>query len=310
MNRKSYSYHMLGLNILSEIELMCAVGTLEEYDVRIIYDTVDIECNQYQQYSNYFAINDNEFVCDIRDVAKYKITGGNLIQIDLYDKADMELVKVYLLGTCMGVLLLQKGMIAIHGSTIVVNNQAIIITGQCGAGKSTLSTALRLKGYPILSDDISPLTMVESGKVMSVPAFPNQRICHDTAIKLGIDTSKLERACSEDFKYNLDISKEFMNHPVELFGIIQIVPEIMEDVVLTELTKYEKVELIKSNIYCNEFYSRMNYRPSYFKSIIDLANNIHTYRLLRPEGEFTVERQMELIIDVIARYGTGGKHEN
>jgi hypothetical protein len=211
-------------------------STSENYDVKIILNKLDIDTNNGQEYKTFYALNEIEFVCDIRHVAKFKITGGCLIQIDPYEQADMELVTVYLLGTCMGVLLVQKEIVALHGSTIVINNQAVIITGRCGAGKSTLSTALRLKGYAILSDDISPVITLENGTIMSAPAFPRQRICHDTAVKLGIDTGNLEKACSEDLKYNIDISDKFLTHPVELFGIIQVIPGDVEEAVLTELT--------------------------------------------------------------------------
>lgn len=298
---KSYSYYMMGMNIFSEIELPGIVRHAEHFDVNIILNKVDMGSHVIQEEKNYYFMKENEFVCDINNTAKFKITGGNLIQIELYEQADMELVTVYLLGTCMGVLLLQKGMVAMHGSTIVIDQQAIIITGQCGAGKSTLSTALRLRGYPLLSDDISPIMIPDCGTIMSAPAFPKQRICHDTAVMLGIDTKHLDKACSEDFKYSLDIREMFLDHPVELFGIIQVQPGDVEEASLTELTRFEKVELIKSNIFCKEFYSRADFRPSYFKKILDLANNIHTYRLIRPEGKFTVDRQIDLILNEITR---------
>ncbi|NLO09085.1 MAG: hypothetical protein GX129_04355 [Clostridiales bacterium] len=296
---KSYTYYMLGMNIISEIELPGIVSTSLDYDLKIIISKFNMDTEKGKDYKTFYTMNENEFLCDIRNVAKYKISGGSLIEIDPYDQADMELIIVYLLGTCMGVLLVQKEMIALHGSAIVINRQAIIITGQCGAGKTTLSTALRLKGYNILSDDISPVMLLDSGQVMSAPAFPRQRVCHDTAVKLGIDTNFLQRACSEDLKYNIDISAEFLEHPVELFGIIQVIPGDVEDVALTELTGFEKINLIKSNIYCKEFYYRMDFKPSYFKKIINLARKIHAFRLVRPIGEFTVEKQINLLVNVI-----------
>ncbi len=308
VKEKNYKYYMMGMNILSEIELPGAVNTSDNYDVKIIISKFDFNTKNVQEYMTYYVLNETEFVCDIRHVAKFKITGGSLIQIEPYEQADMELVTVYLMGTCMGVLLEQKEMVAIHGSTIVIDKQAIIITGRCGAGKSTLSTALRLRGCNILSDDISPIVMHESGQIMSAPAFPKQRICHDTAVKLGIDTKNLEKACSEDLKYNIDISDQFINHPIELFGIIQVIPSDVEDVVLTELTSFDKIELIKSNIFCKEFYSQVDFRPVYFKKIINIAKKIHTYQLMRPDGKFTVERQIEAIIHEIARITSTGEH--
>ena len=305
---KNDMYYIMGMKILSEIVLPGVSIDTDCYDVKIVYCKFDIVTENVLEFRNYYYLNQTDFVCDIKKVAKFRVTGGCLIQIDLYEQADLELVAVYLLGTCMGALLMQRGMVTLHGSTIVMNGQSVIITGRCGAGKSTLSTALRLRGNSILSDDISPV-IIHDNEVMSVPAYPKQRICEDTAIMMGIDTGILVRACSEDFKYNVDVSKEFVKHPVKLFGIIEIVPEEVEDVTLTELKSSEKLELIRSNIYCKEFYTQVDFQPSYFKKLLEIAGSIHTYRLIRPKGHFTVDRQIEIIMDEIKRITGGGKHE-
>jgi hypothetical protein len=304
---KSYKYYMMGLNILSEIELPGLISTSDTFDVKIILNKFNVIEKDSQENRNYFILKNLDFVCNFINVAKFKITGGNLIQVDLCEQADMELANVYLLGICMGVLLIQKEMVAMHGSSIVIDNQAVIITGRCGAGKSALSAALRLKGYKILSDDISPVMALDSGEIMSAPAFPRQRICHDTAVKLGIDINKLEKACTKDMKYNVDISVEFLKHPIELFGIIQVMPGDVEDVVLTKLNSLEKLELIKSNIFCKELFSQIDFPPSFFKKVINLAKKVHTYQLKRPEGRFTTERQIEVIVEEIARVTNGVK---
>ena len=43
-------------------------------------------------------------------------------------------------------------MVAIHGGVIEIDNKAVIFTGDRGAGKSTLTTALREKGYKFICD--------------------------------------------------------------------------------------------------------------------------------------------------------------
>ncbi|MCR9103374.1 MAG: hypothetical protein NXI25_25725, partial [bacterium] len=45
----------------------------------------------------------------------------------------------------------------LHASTVVRRSQAIMLTGQSGQGKSTLSTLLCSAGYQLLADDITPL---------------------------------------------------------------------------------------------------------------------------------------------------------
>ena len=77
-------------------------------------------------------------------------------------------------------IMLQRDMIAIHGGTIAMNGKGLLITGNRGAGKSTLTSALRLKGYPLVADDVSAMK-----SLMVQPAYPQQKVCEDMMNYLG-----------------------------------------------------------------------------------------------------------------------------
>ena len=68
----------------------------------------------------------------------------------------MQLMKIYVMCSCLGFIMLQRNMVAIHGGGVIeMDNKAVIFTGDRGAGKSTLTTALRRKGYKFISDDVA-----------------------------------------------------------------------------------------------------------------------------------------------------------
>ena len=87
----------------------------------------------------------------IPNIATYCIINGSEIIVEVAEGADMQLMKVYLMCSCLGFIMLQRDMVAIHGGVIEMDDKAVIFTGDRGAGKSTLTTALRRKGYKFIS---------------------------------------------------------------------------------------------------------------------------------------------------------------
>lgn len=69
----------------------------------------------------------------------------------------MEDLSTYFLGPVMGFILRRRGTTALHASSLCVNGQAIVLTGEAGAGKSTTAAALALRGLPVLCEDVAAI---------------------------------------------------------------------------------------------------------------------------------------------------------
>lgn len=61
----------------------------------------------------------------------------------------------FILGWCIAFLLQLRGFSAIHSSAIEMGEQAVLISGGSGAGKSTTALSLIHAGYRYLADDIA-----------------------------------------------------------------------------------------------------------------------------------------------------------
>ena len=72
---------------------------------------------------------------------------GNKIIVSPLDEIDEDVIRLYILGTCMGAILMQRKILPLHGSAIAINGKAYAIVGDSGAGKSTLASAFLKKGY-------------------------------------------------------------------------------------------------------------------------------------------------------------------
>ena len=93
----------------------------------------------------------------------------------------------FLLGSAVGALLIQRGMLVLHGNALERDGQAIVCLGHSGAGKSTLAYALMQQGWRLLADDLVAIT--PDGQVL--PGIPRIKLWHDAAKAFGLDLDAL-----------------------------------------------------------------------------------------------------------------------
>lgn len=74
------------------------------------------------------------------------------------DPLVLEDAALYLLGPVIGFMLRLRHITCLHASGIVVDGESFALTGPSGSGKSTLAASFAAEGYPIITDDILPLT--------------------------------------------------------------------------------------------------------------------------------------------------------
>ncbi len=121
---------------------------------------------------SYYQAADGQFLLRVADVAAYYVTNGGQIVVQPDGKESGHLSRLYLLGTAMGVLLMQRGMVPMHGSTVDINGGGVVFTGVSGAGKSTMAAGLRRLGHSLLADDVSAITCDRNGVYWLQPGYP------------------------------------------------------------------------------------------------------------------------------------------
>lgn len=83
----------------------------------------------------------------------------------------IEDVSTYLLGPVLGFVVRRRGILALHASCVCLSGNALILSGSSAAGKSTTAAALALRGLPVLTDDIAPVTE-DQGSLYVEPGYP------------------------------------------------------------------------------------------------------------------------------------------
>ena len=124
----------------------------------------------------------------VESIGRFRISNAEQIAWQRADGSvsDQDL-RTFLLGSAVGALLIQRGMLVLHGNALERDGEAIVCVGHSGAGKSTLAYALMKQGWRLLADDLVAIT--PDGQVL--PGVPRIKLWHDAAKAFGLDPEAL-----------------------------------------------------------------------------------------------------------------------
>ena len=94
--------------------------------------------------------------------------------------ASDELVRVPLLGSVLAVALHHRGILVMHGNTLSIRGQGIILVGTKGQGKSTLSAALVRRGHQMHAEDAASVSTEPDGTRVALRGTRQLRLWGDS----------------------------------------------------------------------------------------------------------------------------------
>src|SRR4051794_3892761 len=153
----TFHYIAFGNRILSKIklpELLPHHGTEYQEDIIIKIEDLKQVWNKKAEQGQFFFIDGNRILFRVPETGIFLIEEGRKIVVSADEQADEGLIRLFILGTCMGAILLQRRFFPLHGSAISINGKAYAFVGDSGVGKSTLASTFINRGYKILSDDL------------------------------------------------------------------------------------------------------------------------------------------------------------
>lgn len=296
MNSK-HLYQAFGLIINSEIELPELPIAFGDFDVTVSLGSAPKSLENPTFIGVRFESKYNEFLLRIEHIATFFVTDGKHIIIDTCDNVDFDEVRLFLLGSAFGALIHQRGLLPFHGSSINFNNSALIFSGHSGAGKSTLAAAFHKKGYPMLSDDVSVITLTDQGIPYVQPGYPQMKLWSDSISKLGKDPKKYKTIRKRVEKHCVPISENYQNQPVQLRTIFIIVSSNLGELKVEPIKGIEKFNLLRSHTYRFNFVVGQQMQSNHFNYITTLSKEVNVFRLTRPTDKFLFDEMIELIIE-------------
>lgn len=244
----------------------------------------------------------SRFLFLIPDTAVYCIDEGRHIAVAPLPGADPEKVRVYLLGTCFGALLLLRGLLPLHGSAVVVDGRAYAFVGDSGAGKSTLAAALVGMGHRLLSDDVVAVTAGVDGKPYVMPAYPQQKLWRESLDGLGMQAFPYRTIYRETEKFAVPVEGRFGSQPVPLAGVFELGRSDGERIGVGALPVLERLRVMLQHTYRQALIPRLGLVDWHFRAASGIASGITVARLSRPSTGFTARELAERII----RFDKGG----
>ena len=130
----------------------------------------------------------------IEGIARYAILGGTRIVIEPAPGAAERNIRLYLLGSAMGMLLHQRGLLPLHANAVEIDGKAVAFMGPSGAGKSTLAAWFHDRGYRVIADDVCVVRFDGEGQPNLSPGLQRLRLWKDAIEATGRETSRYDRS--------------------------------------------------------------------------------------------------------------------
>ena len=293
---KSYLYTAYGLKIESCIpcpELSPGNGPP---DVTIRYGAVMDSLAGAKDRGAWYQATPEQLLISIDGVARYLVTGGKEIVIERAPNAKDDEMRLFLLGSALGALLHQRGLLPLHGSAIEANGGCVAILGDSGSGKSALAGGFLKRGYRIMADDICVVSVDGGSAPLVFPGYPQLKLWADTSGKLREDTKSMPKVHPTLEKYGLPLQKEFCQTLLPIHHIYVLETNNTREFELTSLKGIEKLMAIINNTYRLFFIDGLCIKATHFKQCVEVAKNAVVSRVTRPCEPFLLDELAENVM--------------
>ena len=189
--RPSREYRVFGFRVRSEIDLpeLFPATYTGEADVSIRLGKIEGDVGQFGIVQDEDALR-----LTVPGIARYRVSGGSEILIDVEPGAPERNVRLYLLGSAFGALLHQRGTLPLHANAVEIDGQAVAFMGASGSGKSTLAAWFHDHGYKVIADDVCVIGFDGQGVPHVAPGLPRLRLWKEALEASGRVTSDFHRA--------------------------------------------------------------------------------------------------------------------
>lgn len=230
---------------------------------------------------DYYRVAEGEVILDCEGAGRYRAEGGRTIVIDPDPGADEGTVRIYLLGSALGAILHQRGLLPLHSNGVVVDGRAVAFAGPPGAGKSTLAAWFHDRGHRLLSDDVCVLEPCEAG-FLAHPGVPRLRLWRDALEASGRSAEDYAQAFDGWEKYLVRANLHDAGQPVPLSHIYLLRSGDREEVEIRRLTGTQAVQALVENTYRGSYVRGLGQSERHFRGCVSLATTVPVFEVTRP----------------------------
>jgi hypothetical protein len=292
-------YKAFGLNISSVValpELQKCSDKLVNADIVIELADLATIWNELAEANSFCIVKDQKVIFQVPNVATFLIENGNNIIVSPMQGANENQVRLYILGSCMGALLLQRRILPLHGSAIAINGKAYAIVGDSGAGKSTLASAFLNKGFKLLSDDVIPVSLNFYNVPVVTPAYPQQKLWQESLNAFGLNSVNYQPIFDRETKFTIPVHAQFSDDPMPLAGVFELVKIDGDEIKLEPIDNLQVMYTLFYHTYRNFLVGQLGLREWHFQMTASIVQSLRAYQLLRPVEHFTADELATIIL--------------
>ena len=228
----------------------------------------------------------------VPNIGRYLVRGGVEIIVDPAAGGSERNVRLFLLGSALGILCHQRGLLPLHANAIVAGEIAVGFAGRSGAGKSTLAAHFQRAGYEVLCDDVCVLSFDPDGAPFAWPGLPRLKLWGDAASAFGHDPSRLDRAMDGMDKYHVPIAGIGPARPIPFRRLYVLGrAEAGKEGRIERLRGQEAMQAVLSQTYRGSYLAPMGLSGRHFAQCAALVAAAEIYAASRAWGFDIFERE-------------------
>ena len=222
----------------------------------------------------------------VDDVAEFAVSGGRDIWVAAAPGVSGRNVRLYLLGSAMGLLLHQRGLLPLHANAVDVDGKAIAFMGPSGSGKSTLAAWFHDHGQMVIADDVCVIRFAEGDEPYAYPGLPRLRLWKEALEASGRDAVHYNRSYAGDDdwdKFDVPLDPATAAQGSSPLGAIYVL-ESGDDSRIEPLKGIEAAEALFANTYRGRFVTESGEPRVHWEACTRLVRSTPIFRATRPWG--------------------------
>ncbi|HEY0113083.1 MAG TPA: hypothetical protein VGB59_08005 [Allosphingosinicella sp.] len=289
------TYRLFGLNLRSEVSLAGLAPRVEAgaADVEVVFGRVPSG-----EYPPGYSATADGTLLDVAKVGRYLIRKGREIVIDPAPGASERNLRLFLLGSAIGALLHQRGLLPLHANAIDVAGRAVAFCGHSGAGKSTIAAWFHDRGHAILADDVCVIGFDKNGQALAYPGIPRLRLWREALEASGRNAGEYDRSFDDVDKYDVPtgVERELEPLPLAVIYLLRKAENQKERALVDRLTGVEAIDTLVSNTYRGAFLKTIGRTGSHLATCVKIARAVPVFRAQRLWGFDRFDEQAEAFL--------------
>jgi hypothetical protein len=294
-----WHYHYSGVRIASELPLP-EWAVFEESHPVGEPDVVIVSRECLSAPDDDTAGGADECRFTVPQTAQYRVRHGREILVAGAPGASPQDVRIFLLGSALGALFHQRGMLGLHASVVCTARGAVAFCGRTKAGKSTLAAWLCRRGYQFVADDLCRVECVSGGSTVVYPSTPRLKLWRDALAAMQQDHASLERDYRRADKFHVATDPVDVRMPIPLCAIYLLEWADFDIARLRGLRGLQ--DLATTASYRPDLLRHSDHRAAHWRRCTELAGRVALHRFSRPRDAAALEKSVDLVQAHAARY--------